>query len=55
MKGVPPSLNALKVEAKSLKKTNGTKHSECLESVAKSYGFSNFHEAVKFYNRSAKP
>lgn len=51
MKGLPPSLNALKTEAKDLKKACGKKHHECLEQVARSYGFPNFHGAVSFYSR----
>lgn len=51
MKGVPPSLNALKTEARALKKASGAKHSECLEQTARSYGFPNFNGAVSFYGR----
>lgn len=51
MKGVPPSLNALKIEAKELKKASGGKHSDCLEQTARSYGFPNFNGAVSFYRR----
>lgn len=51
MSGLPPSLNALKTEAKDLKKTTGAKHSDCLERVAMSYGFPNYHGAVSFYGR----
>lgn len=51
MKGVPPSLNALKTEAKALKKASGGKHSDCLEQTARSYGFPNFNGAVSFYRR----
>lgn len=54
MKGIPPSLSALKGEAKSLKKETHGKHSDCLEKVARSYGFAHFHEAVKFYERHAE-
>lgn len=51
MSGLPPSLNALKTEAKDLKKASGKKHSECLEQVARSYGFPNYNGAVSFYGR----
>lgn len=54
MPGVPPSLMAMKTEAKDLKKTSGKKHSECLEIVARSYGFPNFNGAVSFYTRRGK-
>ena len=51
MKGVPPSLNALKTEVKKLKKASGKPHHECLEEVAREYGFPNFNGAVSFYKR----
>lgn len=51
MRGLPPSLNALKTEAKGVKKATGKKHSECLELVAMSYGFPNYNGAVSFYSR----
>lgn len=51
MKGLPPSLGALKQEAKFLKKETGQKHAECLEAVARSWGFPNFNGAVRFYER----
>lgn len=51
MKGVPPTLSALKEEAKKLKKTSGKKHSECLEETARIWGFPNFNGAVSFYKR----
>lgn len=54
MKGLPPSLSALKAEAKTLKKATSGKHSDCLEKVARSYGFAHFHEAVKFYGRNVE-
>lgn len=54
MKGLPPSLSAMKAEAKTLKKATNGKHSDCLEKVARSYGFAHFHEAVKFYERHAE-
>lgn len=49
MKGKPPSLTALKQEAKLLKKQNGEKHSYCLEATARTWGFGSFNEAVRFY------
>lgn len=49
LKGLPPSLNALKMEAKALKKASGQSHTDCLESVARQYSFTNYPEAVEFY------
>ena len=51
MNGLPPSLNALKTEAKALKKASDKPHHACLEQVARSYGFPNYHGAVSFYSR----
>ena len=51
MKGKPPSLTALKQEAKLLKKQTGAKHSACLEATARAWGFGSFNEAVRFYER----
>lgn len=49
MMGFPPSINAMKAEAKELKKSSGGKHQACLEAVARSYGFTNFNKAIEFY------
>ena len=54
MKGLPPTLSALKTEAKVLKKASGKKHAECLEEVAKIWGFPNFNGAVSFYKKQDK-
>lgn len=49
MSGFPPSIAAMKAEAKELKKLSGGKHQSCLETVARSYGFVNFNKAIEFY------
>jgi hypothetical protein len=51
MAGLPPSITALKGEARDLKKASGKPHHECLEQIARSYGFPNYHGAVSFYSR----
>ena len=54
MRGIPPSLTALKTEVKELKKASGQKHSECLEQVARSYGFLNYNGAASFYSQQER-
>lgn len=55
MNGIPPSLELLKREAKTLKKNSGTKYMQCLDKVAQGYGFGNFVNAVRFYESHGRP